>query len=170
MSKRLSATLEDYLGSILRFQREKHFARVSDIASQIGVAKSAVTAALQKLSAEKLINYQPYEPVTLTSSGQKKAEDILLRHRVIFDFLRDVLGVESEHAESVACDMEHAIDRLTLEKFVCFLAFIATRPADRASWLHEFQDFAKDGNEGQTCRECMQKYVKNLRSDLSESL
>jgi DtxR family Mn-dependent transcriptional regulator len=169
MPKRLTATLEDYLGMILRFQREKHFARVSDIASEVGVAKSAVTAALQKLSAEGLINYQPYEPVTLTTIGEKRAEDILLRHRVILDFLRDVLGVESKHAESIACDMEHAIDRRTLEKFVCFLAFIATRPPDRASWLDEFQTFTKGGTEGHTCRECMQKYVKNLRSDVHES-
>ena len=169
MPNRLSATLEDYLGAILRFQREKNFARVSDIASEVGVAKSAVTAALQKLSAENLINYQPYEPVTLTIAGEKQAEDILLRHRVILDFLRDVLDVDPEQADSIAGDVEHAIDRRTLEKFVCFLAFIATRPTDRTSWLHEFQDFTKSGTEGQICRECMREYVKNLRSDLSES-
>lgn len=166
---KLSATLEDYLGVILQFQREKHFARVSDIASTVGVAKSAVTSALQRLSAEDLIHYQPYEPVTLTDAGKKKAEEILLRHRVILDFLREVLGVEAERAESTACEMEHAVDSRVLERFVCFLAFLATRPPDRESWLKEFQSFTQSGADGQPCGECMKKYVRKIRNDLSGS-
>ena len=91
MRKKLSATLEDYLGVVLRFQKEKRFARVSDIASAVGVAKSAVTAALQSLASKALINYQPYEPVTLTEEGEKRAEEIVLRHRIITTY-----GAEAE--------------------------------------------------------------------------
>jgi len=43
---KLSATLEDYLQVIFRFQQEKQFARISEVASSLKVARSAVTAAL----------------------------------------------------------------------------------------------------------------------------
>jgi len=166
MAKKLSATLEDYLGVVLTFQREKRFARVSDISSALGVAKSAVTAALQSLSAKGLLNYQPYEPVTLTEEGEKQAEEILLRHRIIFDFLRNVLAIEPGQAETIACDIEHAINAPALEKFVCFLAFIGTRPVNGNTWLKEFQEFIKSGAQGRTCGNCIREYLRKTRGEM----
>jgi len=166
MTKKLSATLEDYLGVVLRFQREKRFARVSDIASALGVAKSAVTAALQSLSSKALINYQPYEPVTLTEEGEQQAEEILLRHRIILDFLQNVLAIDAKEADTIACEMEHAINAVALERFVCFLAFIGTRSGKGKTWLKEFQRFTKSGAEGRTCKECIKEYLHKARGDM----
>jgi len=167
--KQLSATLEDYLGVVLRFQREKRFARVSDIASALGVAKSAVTAALQSLGSKALINYQPYEPVTLTPEGEQQAEEILLRHRIILDFLEDVLAIQPKEAETIACEMEHAIHAAALERFVCFLAFIRTRSGRGQTWLKEFQHFTKSGAKGRTCRECIREYLRAARNEMGEA-
>jgi DtxR family transcriptional regulator, Mn-dependent transcriptional regulator len=166
MTKKLSATLEDYLGVVLRFQRAKRFARVSDIASALGVAKSAVTAALQSLASKALINYQPYEPVTLTEEGEQQAEEILVRHRIILDFLKDVLAIDPKEAEPIACEMEHTINAVALEKFVCFLAFIGTRSGKGQTWLKEFQRFAKSGADGRTCKACIREYLQKTRSDM----
>ena len=165
MAKRLSATLEDYLGVVLRFQREKRFARVSDISSTLGVAKSAVTAALQSLSNKGLLNYRPYEPVTLTAAGEKQADEILLRHRVIRDFLQDVLALDAEEAELTACEMEHAVSSSVLERFVCFLAFVSTRPKKGRTWLKEFRDFTRSGAENQTCQKCIEEYIRKTRQE-----
>jgi DtxR family Mn-dependent transcriptional regulator len=167
MAKKLSATQEDYLGVVLRFQREKRFARVSDISSNLKVAKSAVTAALQSLASKGLINYQPYEPVTLTKEGEKQAEEILLRHRIILDFLREVLAIEPKRAESIACKMEHAIDPAALERFVCFLAFIRTHSGKGKTWLSDFQRFTQNGVDGRTCKQCIRDYIRSARQDLA---
>ena len=166
MAKKLSATLEDYLHVILKFQREKHFARVSDISSALGVAKSAVTAALQSLSSKGLLNYQPYEPATLTAEGEQRAEAIVLRHRIIREFLQNVLAIEPKRVESIACEMEHAIDGPALEKFVCFLAFIGTRTGKGKTWLKEFERFTRSGTGGRTCGACIKEYLRNVRDDL----
>ncbi len=167
MAKKLSATMQDYLGGILKFQREKRFARVSDISSSLGVAKSAVTAALQSLASKGLINYQPYEPVTLTREGEQQAEEILLRHRIILDFLQDVLGIRQKDVKSIARNMEHAINGAALEKFVCFLAFIRTRSSKGKRWLADFQRFTKNGAGGHTCKHCIKEYLRNARQDLA---
>jgi len=123
------------------------------------VAKSAVTTALQSLSGKGLVNYEPYEPVTLSPEGRERAERIALRHRVIEDFLRNVLGLDAERASSLACGMEHGIDRDALDRFVCFLAFVGTPRERGESWLEEFRRFIREGTAERTCEECMQQYL-----------
>ena len=159
MARELSATMEDYLEAIYRLERERRYARVRDISAALDVAKSAVTTALHSLSDKGLVNYEPYEPVTLSAEGRERAGRIVLRHRVIGDFLRNVLGLEPERADSIACGMEHAIDRDALDRFVCFLAFVGCRREKGESWLDEFRRFIADGTAQKTCEECMQQYL-----------
>ncbi|MBN1675179.1 MAG: metal-dependent transcriptional regulator [Kiritimatiellae bacterium] len=163
MAETLSSTLEDYLGAILALQQQRRFARVRDISASLGVAKSAVTAALQTLSAKGLVHYQPYEPVTLTPKGERCAKEIALRHEVVRDFLENILGMRRQKAESIACQMEHAIDGPALNRFVCFLAFVGTRPGKGKTWLNEFKRFVAKGAGGQTCRKCIGEYLQNTR-------
>ena len=160
MAEGLSETLENYLEAIFRLEREKGFARVRDISSSLDVAKSAVTTALQSLSEKGLVNYEPYEPVTLSDDGRRKAGRIALRHRVMEDFLLNVLGLQEKRADAIACGMEHVIDRDALDRFVCFLAFVGRRREGGESWLDEFQRFIREGSSEQTCQECMQRYLE----------
>ena len=165
MTHQLSSALEDYLEAILHLEQRKHFARVRDISEALSVAKSAVTAALQSLSDKALVNYEPYEPVTLTAEGMEKAKAIALRHRIVGDFLQHVLGLDPDRAESIACGMEHAIDREAMERFVCFLAFIGQRDEEGQSWLAEFRRFISEGADGQTCEECIKTYLGQMNTD-----
>jgi len=158
----LSPILGDYLEVILRFQQEKNFARVKDISETMEVGKSAVTAALKSLSDKGLVNYQPYEPVTLSAEGRRMAEQILLRRRIIQDFLEKVLGVEEGCAVSSACKMEHNVDKEVLDRFVCFLAFIFNVERKGKSWREEFEQFIKKGTSGQSCQQCIDEYLKDL--------
>jgi len=165
MPPQLSDALEDYLEAILHLEQRKRFARVRDISEALSVAKSAVTAALRSLSDMALVNYEPYEPVTLTAEGMEKARAIALRHRIIKDFLVNVLGLDVDGADSIACGMEHGVDREALRRFVCFLAFIGQRAEGGRSWLDEFQRFISEGAEGQTCDECIQQYLGRMGTD-----
>ena len=162
MTTELTATLENYLATILQLQREKSFARSRDIARTQGVAKSAVTAALKALAAKGLVRYEPYEPVTLTQAGRKYAEQIDLRHRIISDFLERVLALEPDRADSIASGMEHVVDRDALERLVCFLAFIGRRRDDGRNWLDDFRRFVSRTDRDQTCRQCVQAYVTEI--------
>ncbi len=166
---KLSATLEDYLRIIFEYQREKRFARVSDIAASLKVAKSAVTAAMQSLASRGLINYRPYEPATLTPAGTKKAEKLLLRHEIIHEFLCGILALDAKSADTTAGSMEHSIDDATLEKFVCFLAFIGNRPALRRSLSDGFRKFTVEGIPGFSCEKCIRKYFAHARRGLLAS-
>ena len=122
MQKQISVTaaLEDYLEAILNLSRYGQAARSRDIAEALGVHKSTVTAALKSLGQQKLINYSPYEAVTLTMEGKRVAEDVASRHKALKDFFFHVLRVDSEMAESAACGMEHALPKEIVEKLASF--------------------------------------------------
>lgn len=161
----LSPVLEDYLEVVLRLQREKHFARVSDISITIKVGKSAVTAALKSLSEKGLVNYRPYEPVTLSKKGEEIAGQILFRRRIIKDFLEKVLAVEKKRVESAACKIEHAVDKEVLDRFICFLAFISRAQKKGETLREKFMQFVDGGIGSWGCQQCIDEYLKEIEED-----
>ena len=165
MGHELSPTLENYLEAIFSLVQARGYARVRDIAEELQVAKSAVTVALQTLARKGLIDYQPYEPVTLTEPGAKEASRIVTRHLIVRDFLENVLLLDPQKAKSVACEMEHTVDAGALERFICFLAFIKCHAPEGERCLEEFRDFIKKGAGGQTCRECIDEYLSKMKFD-----
>jgi len=172
MDGELSSTLEDYLEAIFRIEKEKRAARVRDISSRLGVAKSTVNAALKSLAAKELINYSPYELIVLTEEGREKASDIVVFHRILYRFLKDVLALGEERAEKIACEMEHAVDREAIERFCCFLAYVHTEVGGTPSkgkaakggksWIEGFRTFMGKGSRGKSCKECIREHVDQL--------
>ena len=123
-SKRLSASLEDYLEAIFNLAGESNVARSKDIAKLLGVSRSSVTGALQVLKKNGLVNYQPYEHITLTKSGRAAAAEIARRHSILKSFFINVLGVETDVAQQAACKAEHALGPGIIAKLLCFIEFI----------------------------------------------
>lgn len=116
----LTAALEDYLEAIFNLCRYDSAARSRDIAESLNVHKSTVTAALKSLGQMNMINYAPYEAVTLTPEGRRVAEDVVRRHIALKDFFVDVLKVDRELAETAACGMEHSVPREIVTKLATF--------------------------------------------------
>ncbi len=127
----LTAALEDYLEAIFHLCRHDQAARSRDIAEALNVHKSTVTAALKSLGQMNLINYAPYEAVTLTPEGRRLAMDVVGRHAALKDFFIQVLRVNPEMAETAACGMEHAIPREIVEKLIRFAKEMRSCPRMR---------------------------------------
>jgi DtxR family Mn-dependent transcriptional regulator len=106
----LSESMENYLETILDLQKTNKVARAKDIADQLEVKRGTVSGALKVLKEKDLINYSPYSFITLTEEGREIAELIHQRHKVLHDFLQNVLQIEADKADKTACRMEHAID------------------------------------------------------------
>ena len=90
----LSESLQGYLEVILELEGLKKVARAKDIADRLDIQRGSVTAALKSLEEKGLIHYQPYSFITLTDSGKTVAEEIAHRHRVLKDFLLNVLQID----------------------------------------------------------------------------
>jgi len=126
--------MEDYLETILYLVDEHQVARAKEIGAQLHVNRSSVTTALQALAKRGLINYSPYDYVTLTESGQRVAQDVARRHAVLRDFFQRVLRIEDEEANAAACQMEHALAPIVLERLSAFLEFVTRCPSGYATW------------------------------------
>ena len=124
IEKHMSASLEDYIMAIYEIIREKKGVRAVDISKRIGVGKSSVTDALKNLSDKKLINYSPYDVISLTDEGEKIAAEIAEKHTILQDFFQNVLILPPEEAAKNACRMSHAISKDAFGKFVQFISSV----------------------------------------------
>lgn len=160
----LSASLEDYLEAIFRIVQEKSAARAKDIGKRLKVSRSSVTGALHALADRELINYAPYDIITLTDKGRVVAEDVVRRHEVLRDFFIKVLAVERKEADAAACKMEHAIPETILERFVEFVEFVERCPRGGSKWIKGFGYYCDNDSQTGNCEKCVELVLDEVRS------
>lgn len=154
---RLSASLEDYLEVIALIIKEKKVARAKEIATRLKVSRASVTEAFRALAKKKLINYAPYEVITLTENGKIVSEDIILRHKALKDFFIKVLAVDNKLADVGACKIEHAAPREIIDKMIQFVQFLEKCPRGGTDWIESFRTFCKEGKTSDDCQNCISK-------------
>ena len=143
--RELTPRMEQYLEVIAQLEREREVIRVRDIASRMEVKMPSVTSALNSLVSSDLIRHERYEHVTLTEEGRAVAQGVQRRHDVLLEFLTGVMDIPSEVAEKDACDMEHVISPLTLERLVEFIEFAKSCPCGGEDGLAGFRQYLRDG-------------------------
>jgi DtxR family Mn-dependent transcriptional regulator len=154
-TQQLSASLEDYLETIYNIIREKHVARAKEIANQLKVSRSSVTEAFRSLSKKGLINYAPYEVITLTPKGENLAEDVIHRHQALKNFFIKILAIDNKLAEDGACKIEHAAPREIIERLIQFVKFIEICPRGGEELINSFRIFCKTGKTQENCENCI---------------
>lgn len=160
----LSASLEDYLEAIFRIVQEKQAARAKDISKRLKVGRSSVTGALHALAERELINYAPYDVITLTDKGEAIATDVVRRHEVLQDFFVKVLAVAETDADETACKMEHAISDTILERFVEFVEFVERCPRGGSKWIKGFSYYCDNDKATGNCEKCVKLVLDDIRS------
>ena len=115
-------TIEEYIETICNLEQRNGRAQTGMIASRMGVKPPTITEMLQKLDREGLIHYELYNGATLTGSGKKMARELMQKHRIIADLL-EILGIDSELAETDACEIEHHVSPETLKTLEQFVEF-----------------------------------------------
>jgi DtxR family manganese transport transcriptional regulator len=115
-----TALLEDYAELIADLLATGGEARPTDIARRLGVAHATAIKAIARLKREGLATSRPYRGVFLTEAGERLAERVRARHRLVVDVLL-ALGVPAEAAEADAEGIEHHVSDATLAAFSRFL-------------------------------------------------
>jgi DtxR family Mn-dependent transcriptional regulator len=164
----LSDSLEDYLEAIHHIARAKGAARGKDISERLKVNRSSVTGALRALAEKKLVNYAPYDLVTLTPEGGLLAERIIHRHEVLKDFISRVLGMDERIAEENACRMEHAASEEVLDRLAQFIDFIRVCPRIDIHWIEETGYFCRRPDVLEDCEKCIRASLRSLKKRADE--
>jgi DtxR family transcriptional regulator, Mn-dependent transcriptional regulator len=156
----LTERLEDYLEAIHAISKERKVARSKEIASRLGVHNSSVTSALQVLSERGLVNYAPYEYITLTPAGMEAAEEVQRKHEILRTFLTDVLCVDDGEAEANAHRMEHVVSDEVLDRLVAFVEYVESCPREISQWQGD-RFLCTSDPESEACRDCDRPYKRN---------
>jgi len=161
----LSASLENYLEVIYLLIEKNKVARSKDIADKLEINRSSVTGGLQALRSRGLINYEPYEFVTLTEEGQKIAVNVLHRHNTLKEFFIDVLAIDEAEADETACRMEHGISKNIVNRLMDFAHYFKTCPNAGVQW-HEHIGYncSPENKKSRCCERCMAEEHAALRA------
>lgn len=112
----LSATHEMYLKIIYQLRESGDPARVGQMAKGLGVHPSTVSAVVGTLGKMGLVTHDRYGVVKLTEIGEKLAVCVVNRFEILRHFFADVLGLDPESAEIEACEVEHAVSPMLVNR------------------------------------------------------
>lgn len=136
MTAILTPNMEDYLEAIYLILEEKQAVRPKDISKKLGVNNSSVTGALRSLSEKRMINYSPYDVITLTAIGKQSADRIIQKHTVLRRFFVDVLKIDRGEADKTACMMEHVLTDKVYDRLVQLIDHVAKCPYNNANLVY----------------------------------
>ena len=144
---KLTVSEEGYIETIHSLIQEQGYARVADIAETLNVKPPSVTNMIKRLDEQKFVNYTRYRGVVLTPKGKQLAGALEKRHQALKRFLV-MIGVNEEKAEKEACEIEHRIDRETVEKLAKFVEFMQSA-SQTSSILKNFRSSERTGEFSQ---------------------
>lgn len=162
-SEPLSSNMEDYLEAIFHISEKKQAARAKDIADRVQVNKSSVTGALRSLSDKGLINYAPYDIITLTARGKKMAVEIVRRHEALKDFFVKILLIDKREAEKAACKVEHEVSKNIVDRLISFVEFMEICPRGGKEWLKGFRRHCENGDTSSRCADLISECLEDLK-------
>jgi len=160
----LSASLEDYIEAIYHIVNEKHVARSKEIASRLEVSRASVTEALRALARKGLINYAPYEHITMTAKGQKVAKDVIFRHDALKRFFIEVLAIDRTISEEAACRIEHAAPPEVISRMISFTQFMQCCPRGGEDLIKGFASFCREGKTSTNCEQCLSGCLEHTKN------
>lgn len=138
-----SESTEDHLERIQELIEEKGYARVADLAANLGLSTSAVSNMVRRLARRGFVNYERYRGFTLTSTGQQVAKDVKARHQMLTELL-ELLGLDRETVDREVEDIEHHLRPQTLKIFSQLVAFWRAQPEQ----LDAFRRFGAKAHDG----------------------
>ncbi|MGB0974937.1 MAG: metal-dependent transcriptional regulator [Flavobacteriaceae bacterium] len=118
----LSKSEENYLKAIfhLSVKSEKGIS-TNAIAQQLETKASSVTDMIKKLAEKELVFYKKYQGVTLTTSGEKIAANVIRKHRLWEVLLVEKFNFNWDEVHEVAEQLEHIHSEKLINELDAFL-------------------------------------------------
>ncbi|MBX2923206.1 MAG: metal-dependent transcriptional regulator [Chitinophagaceae bacterium] len=100
-------TEENYLKAIYNLSAVKGEANVNELSRHLEIKMPTVNSMMKRLADKKLIVYESYKPVRLTTKGEKEAALIIRKHRLTEMFLVEKMGFGWDEVHGIAEQIEH---------------------------------------------------------------
>lgn len=142
-----SVSKENYIKAIFHLQQEQESVTTNALAEALQTKPASVTDMLKKLKAQKLLQYEKYRGVKLTTDGRKVAIQIIRKHRLWEYFLVEKLQFGWEEVHEIAEELEHISSKKLVDRLDEFLDFPQSDPhgdpiPDLNGKMHSLQQLA----------------------------
>ncbi len=131
---------EDYLKTLWELSAGGEKVIAAQLCRELGVSSAAVSKALQRLVRDRLAAQTATGSVALTAEGQRVAERLVRRHRLIEKLLYEALGFPWDEVHEEAEQLEHAISE-RLE------AALLARYGEKATCPHGYSVIPRSGRK-----------------------
>lgn len=120
---KFSISQENYLKAVFHLQQHTGNVSTNELAGVLQTKAASVTDMLKKLKTQKLLQYERYQGVKLTTEGKKVAIQIVRKHRLWEYFLVEKLQFGWEEVHEIAEELEHVSSKKLIDKLDEFLGF-----------------------------------------------
>jgi DtxR family Mn-dependent transcriptional regulator len=120
-----SESVQNFLKAVYKLQQTMERVSTNALAEVLNVQAPSITDMAQRLVNAGLVDYQKYQGVLLTPTGEALALKIIRRHRLLELFLVRELGYALQEVHAEAENLEHAVS----DRFIDALANKLENPA-----------------------------------------
>lgn len=129
MLSRKTRREEEYLEALYLLWKREGVIRVKGLAEILNVKPPSIVEYLDRLARKGLVKYVRHEMITLTEEGVKVAESIYRRHEALKEFLTTFLKLPDDIAEDDACNIEHELHDLTINRILKLMCYLKENPS-----------------------------------------
>ena len=108
-TSKTTSVVEDYLQVLHYLTRDGYPVIAARLAERLNVSAPTVTATLQRMERDGLIEHGPRKEIRFTSDGRQAAEDIVRRHALAERLLTDLLKMPWHESHEEAHGVEHVM-------------------------------------------------------------
>jgi DtxR family Mn-dependent transcriptional regulator len=142
----LTESLQDYLFEIYIVSINDKVVRLKDVAKRRNVKLPSVVNAIKELAQMGLVTHEYYGYIELTEAGVDEATKLFERHKTLYKFLHEILGINEDLSEKDAHKIEHDLSKETILKLTKFIEFIeSSRKVQGNDFIEQFRKFAITG-------------------------
>ena len=124
MVEDLSLPQQRYVEIIDGLMRERGQVRMTDVAGRMDVSLPSASEAVKRLVELGIaLRIRPLG-VALTPEGRRIANQLDLRHQALKRFMIDVMAMEPDRADTIACRLEHCVDGEFSERLLDLARFL----------------------------------------------
>ena len=126
-----SSTVENYLKALYHAETaatDRRLVPMGQLAGAVGVAPGTATTMVKALAESGLVEYEPYLGVRLSPAGTKLAALVLRRHRLIEQFLVEIMGMSWAEVHEDAEQLEHVVSERLVDRMDAMLGHPSVDP------------------------------------------
>ncbi|MGH7731914.1 MAG: metal-dependent transcriptional regulator [Candidatus Eiseniibacteriota bacterium] len=153
-AKDLSRSHEHYLRALWEVRSQRGYARLTDVARDLGVAPPTLSVGLKPLIARGLVTHDDHRFLLLTPAGERIAREVHHRFAVMRAFLKDVLGVSDAVALREACLIEHDVSAGTTERLLDLIKLLRDDRELRDHFQRRLTEYHRSCRPSDECSTC----------------